>query len=275
MNRYRKGQENTIFFHKGTDEYGFLGNMTGGYPFLVWLRKSKSPQLIYTSEHLYQALKFPDHPEVQSEILLDSPNGFKAKLIAKKHAEKTREDWEQVKEKAMAFSLYSKIQKYPDLCKRIPFPSGSCSLSIVEVSKKDRVWGAVWDQGEEAYIGHNRLGILWQEIFALVGSEGHKPPPSDGLILLGKEVGTFGEDTFLSLSLWIRRLLLRRERYGHLLCFQSRPCMGDEAPGAFRPGHPGCEHHQERGCPPRVYSRSVPGPVVGRDRRVPRGHLRG
>ncbi len=48
---------------KTNEVFGGLSNMSGEYPIAV------NGVRIMTSEHLYQALKFPDRPEIQKAIL--------------------------------------------------------------------------------------------------------------------------------------------------------------------------------------------------------------
>ena len=52
-----------ITFRKTNEEYGGLSNMAGGY--LIYLNDAK----ILTSEALYQACRFPDFPDIQSQVL--------------------------------------------------------------------------------------------------------------------------------------------------------------------------------------------------------------
>jgi predicted NAD-dependent protein-ADP-ribosyltransferase YbiA (DUF1768 family) len=56
-------QNRVVSFLKSDDEFGGLSNLAEGYPLLV------NGIRIRSSEHLYQAMKFPDHPEIQERIL--------------------------------------------------------------------------------------------------------------------------------------------------------------------------------------------------------------
>lgn len=56
-------QNRVVSFIKSEDEFGGLSNLAEGYPLLV------NGGSVPSSEHLYQALKFPDHPEIQDRIL--------------------------------------------------------------------------------------------------------------------------------------------------------------------------------------------------------------
>lgn len=125
-----------ICFSKSTDEYGFLGNMVGGYPILFFTEGTA--HLAYTSEAFYQALKFPNHPEIQRDILLE-PNGFRSKIIAKKHASKIASGWDRVKVAAMNYAVWLKVRSNREILSR--FPPGE-NPTLVELTSRDHFWGA-------------------------------------------------------------------------------------------------------------------------------------
>lgn len=56
-------QNRVVSFLKSEGEFGGLSNLAEGYPLLI------NGVSVTSSEHLYQALKFPDHPEIQGRIL--------------------------------------------------------------------------------------------------------------------------------------------------------------------------------------------------------------
>jgi predicted NAD-dependent protein-ADP-ribosyltransferase YbiA (DUF1768 family) len=56
-------QNRVVSILKSADEFGGLSNLAEGYPLLI------NGFRVPSSEHLYQALKFPDHPEIQENIL--------------------------------------------------------------------------------------------------------------------------------------------------------------------------------------------------------------
>ena len=55
--------EECAAFRRTHEKYGGLSNMAGGYPIYI------KDKYIRTSEALYQACRFPDHPQLQEEII--------------------------------------------------------------------------------------------------------------------------------------------------------------------------------------------------------------
>ena len=55
--------EEVITFQKNNDPYGELSNMASKFPLLI------NNFLIRNNEALYQVCRFPNHPEVQHEII--------------------------------------------------------------------------------------------------------------------------------------------------------------------------------------------------------------
>jgi type I restriction enzyme, S subunit len=144
--------QRVVTFLKTNEEFGGLSNMAGGYPFMI------NGERIKTSEHLYQALKYPDSPEIQKEIL-DCPSPIGAKMIAKKkvHRMHMRPDWAQIQLEVMAYCLRAKLiwnwVSFGKLLRR------TGEYRIVEISsKKDKFWGAVAEDGQLK--GDNHLGEL-------------------------------------------------------------------------------------------------------------------
>lgn len=124
--------------------------MAGGYPIRM------GDRIIKTSEHLYQALKFTDHPQLQIEIIsIASPMG--AKMHGKPYKDCIRSDWEHIKLPVMEWCLNLKL-----LNNFATFGALLLSLDetkeIVELSKKDNYWGAI-PTGDKL-IGCNKLGKL-------------------------------------------------------------------------------------------------------------------
>ena len=75
MYKYQKSE--VVSFLKTSEPFGGLSNMAGGYLITLYGVRFR------TSEHLYQALKFPDHPEIQLEIA-GKPSPIAAKMVARK-----------------------------------------------------------------------------------------------------------------------------------------------------------------------------------------------
>ncbi len=146
-----------VTFWRSGDAFGGLSNMAGGYPITL------GPYRARTSEHLYQALRFPDHPELQSEILaIASP--LSAKRLAYQHLDATRSDWHDagVKTNIMCWCLDLKLaQNYERFGALLRSTEGR---DIVEASPVDDYWGAKpvpnGDQPAEFLLGWNVLGRL-------------------------------------------------------------------------------------------------------------------
>lgn len=161
MKTYQK--HDVVSFLKTKEAFGGLSNMAAGYPITLYGIRCRS------SEHLYQALKFPEHPELQSQILsVASPMG--AKMVAKKHRKLIRPDWEEIKLPVMAYCLRAKLSTNSEAFGDLLRSTGDAD--IVEISSKhDTYWGCV-PQGD-VLVGHNHLGVLLTNLRdGLVDSKG-------------------------------------------------------------------------------------------------------
>lgn len=149
---------------------------------------------VLSSEHLYQALKFPDHPSIQLKIL-EMPCPLRAKLFAHRKVRKSkiRSDWEAIKLDVMDYCLRAKLithwVKFGDLLR------STGHRDIVEMSSNlDTFWGVV-EEGS-VFRGDNNLGRLITMLrneFAHRGNESLRilvPPPGLGLQLNGAELAT-------------------------------------------------------------------------------------
>lgn len=185
MNTYCKNE--VASFLKTREAFGGLSNMAAGYLITLYGIRCK------TSEHLYQALKFPNHPEIQAEILAKrSP--VAAKMVAKRCRHLIRSDWEEIKLPVMAYCLRAKLQcnfeRFGDLLR------STVLADIVEISsKRDTFWGCI-PQGD-LLVGHNHLGIQLTNLRdELVDDEdcfrtAKLAPPDDvELRLMGRVLGT-------------------------------------------------------------------------------------
>jgi ribA/ribD-fused uncharacterized protein len=141
--------ENSVVFSKTKEKWGGLSNMAAGSPIVL------NGVNFFTSEHLYQALRFVNHPEVQRKIV-EEKNPMKAKWISRANNELTREDWNDFKIKAMWFSICMKYLQNPNFRLLL---SETGDMDIVELSKKDDFWGA-YPVNEKILIGDNVLGLL-------------------------------------------------------------------------------------------------------------------
>lgn len=185
MNTYSKKE--VISFRTTREVFGGLSNMFAGYSITLYGIHCR------TSEHLYQALKFPNHPEIQAEILA-KPSPIAAKMVAKRCRQLIRPDWEAIKLPVMAYCLRAKLQ-----CNFLWFGGllrSTGDADIVEISsKRDTFWGCV-RQGD-LLVGHNQLGVLLTNLRdELVNDEDgfHKamlaPPDGVELRLMGRVLGT-------------------------------------------------------------------------------------
>ena len=139
----------SIVFHKTTAAYGGLSNMAAGFSLNV------NDVVIPTAEHLYQACRFPNDPGLQQESI-SIPSPMTAKWVGRKHIEKTRKDWDQVRFKIMQCELELKLsQNWIDFSNLL---ISTENKQIVELSPKDKIWGAVKEG--DFLIGTNALGRL-------------------------------------------------------------------------------------------------------------------
>ncbi|WP_251030938.1 NADAR family protein [Exiguobacterium sp. s196] len=147
-------RDKVIVFKKTKEDYGGLSNMASGYPIVV------ENVSFLTSEALYQAMRFPDFPEIQKQII-EQKSPMTAKMISKKYKNKTRDDWDEVRIMVMRWCIRVKLIHNWD-------KFGCLLLStrnniIVEESHKDLFWGAVPDENN-LLIGTNALGRLIMEL---------------------------------------------------------------------------------------------------------------
>ena len=177
IRNYKKNECVTFKSTKG--KYGSLSNMAPGYPILIGSVKIK------TTEALYQALRFPDFPEIQKKII-DFHSPISAKKYSRDHLDKTRIDWHEHRFKIMKFCLEIKLQQNWESFSKVLLKTRN--LSIVEYTDKDKVWGAT-DEGD-FYSGTNALGRLLMELREKVRTNTFELtiPQINGIIFLGKEL---------------------------------------------------------------------------------------
>jgi ribA/ribD-fused uncharacterized protein len=193
MNREREGtvhQDCVVFFKVG-EEYGGLSNLSNDFPLRV------NGLRVGSTEALYQVCRFPHRPDWQREIL-DAPHAMRAKMVAKKEGrrkEHSRPDWEEIQVEVMRWCLRLKLaqhfRQFGGLLRR------SAPRPIVERSRKDRFWGAVWEKNG-MLCGQNRLGRLLMELrdellaCRAAGQESRllrvEPPQVLGFLLLGQPI---------------------------------------------------------------------------------------
>lgn len=146
--------ENTVF-RRTNDEFGAFSNFATEYPLCL------KGFIILSSEHLYQAMRFPHSPEIQAEVLFaDSPKG--SKEVARQYDESTRADWMDVRVAVMRWVLGIKLFHHSKTIGKLL--ERSHGVSIVEYSKRDDFWGAKPTEDEEFLMGQNVLGCLLTEL---------------------------------------------------------------------------------------------------------------
>ena len=146
-NRYESAQ--AASFMRSKEQHGDLSNMTGGMPITVNGITFKS------SEGLYQALKFPQYPEIQRRIG-SARSGMDAKRLAYQPSVPITEGWDDIRIDAMRYTVAHKLGQNPGRFGSALRNTGE--LPIVEKSYRDQFWGA---KPEGAYlVGDNHLGRI-------------------------------------------------------------------------------------------------------------------
>ena len=137
-----------INFYSTKDQYGCFSNFSR-HPFELdgkqWL----------TTEHYFQAQKFPGNEAYQEKIRLEKSPMVAARL-GRSRAQPIRAEWEQVKDELMKTALLAKFTQNKDIL-AILLSTGDAQL--VEHTKNDRYWG---DGGDGS--GKNKLGLLLMEV---------------------------------------------------------------------------------------------------------------
>ena len=177
IRQYKKKE--CITFKRTKGKFGALSNMAPGFPLHI------DSIIIKNSEALYQALRFPDFPEIQSKII-SFPSPISAKKFGREHIDKSRSDWNQNRFKIMKFCLELKLYQNLDTFSKILLQTKE--LPIVEFTEIDKVWGAT-DEGE-FYSGTNALGRLLMELRENLKNNTFNLtiPEIDDFRLLGKEI---------------------------------------------------------------------------------------
>ena len=150
---YDPASRELAIFKKTHEEWGGYSNMASGYPLLI------NNFNIRSSEALYQALKYTEHPDIQLKILEQS-SPMSAKMVAKPFKELIRPDFEIIKIRIMKWCIYAKL-----LCNYEKFSKlllESENKIIVEESRRDNFWGAKRTP-DDKLIGVNVLGRILME----------------------------------------------------------------------------------------------------------------
>lgn len=148
-----------------------------------------------TAEALYQACRFPNHPDIQQQIIKQHSPMF-AKDVSKKYTDLTRSDWESERVKIMRWAIRAKL-----ICNWYTFGEllkSTVGKAIVEDSSKDIFWGA--KKAENSFVGVNALGRLLMQLrdqYLLL--EKHSivslpPPPIENFVIMGERIDTIKID---------------------------------------------------------------------------------
>lgn len=155
MNIRNYNAKEAIVFRKTTEPFGGLSNMASGYALYI------NELIIPSSEHLYQAMRYPTNPEIQFEII-NQDNAMKAKMISNKYkAQYSRPDWEKIQIKVMRWALEVKLAQNWDKFSKIL--EETQNKSIVEYATDNKIWGAKPSNNDEL-VGVNALGRLLMEL---------------------------------------------------------------------------------------------------------------
>lgn len=157
--------------------------MAAGFPIKINNVKIKS------SEALYQALRFTEYPEIQSEIIAQN-SPMTAKMKSKKYRQYSRQDWNDIRILIMRWCLRIKlIQNWESFGGLLVETIGR---DIVEESVKDKFWGAIPIE-DHTLVGVNALGRLLMELRDempnYLKSKELSPPKISNLKLFGNEIG--------------------------------------------------------------------------------------
>ena len=151
-----------VTFNKTTDPFGGLSNMASGFPVRV------NGVWVWTTEALYQAMRFPGHPELQRSII-EQRNPMRAKMIGKPFRKRLcRSDWGDVRVEIMRWALRLKLAFHPERFGSLL--AATCSLPIVEdlgarPASADAVfWGAKPVDTTNQLEGTNMMGQLLAEL---------------------------------------------------------------------------------------------------------------
>ncbi|MPM99117.1 hypothetical protein SDC9_146308 [bioreactor metagenome] len=178
-----------IAFRKTSEPFGGLSNMAPGYKIDIYGIE------FLTSEALYQACRFPNHPEIQKQIIKQHSPMY-AKDVSKKYANLTREDWDIERVKIMRWALRAKlVNNWYSFGELLKSTNGKI---IVEDSPKDTFWGA--QKIEKNFVGINALGRLLMQLreqYLMIENQSLiklVPPKIENFIIVEKQIGTISLD---------------------------------------------------------------------------------
>ncbi|CAM3980250.1 NADAR family protein [Flavobacterium cucumis] len=193
MNIRNYNAKEAIVFRKTKEPFGGLSNMASGYALYI------NEVIIPSSEHLYQAMRYPTNPEIQFEII-NQDNAMKAKMISNKYkAQYSRPDWEKIQIKVMRWVLEIKLAQNWDKFSAIL--KETQNKSIVEYATDNKIWGAKPINNDEL-VGVNALGRLLMELREKYISENNRifcvnPPDVPALLLYNQHIDIICDDMII------------------------------------------------------------------------------
>lgn len=193
MNIRNYNAKEAIVFRKTTEPFGGLSNMASCYALFI------NEVIIPSSEHLYQAMRYPTNPEIQFEII-NQDNAMKAKMISNKYkAQYSRPDWEKIQIKVMRWALEIKLAQNWDKFSAIL--KETQNKSIVEYATDNKIWGAKPINNDEL-VGVNALGRLLMELREKYISENNRifcvnPPDVPALLLYNQHIDIICDDMII------------------------------------------------------------------------------
>ncbi|MCL9806029.1 NADAR family protein [Flavobacterium amniphilum] len=190
MNSRTYKSKEVIVFRKTTEPFGGLSNMASGFSLFI------NEIIVPSSEHLYQAMRYPTNPEIQFEII-SQDNAMKAKMISNKYkAQYSRPDWEKIQIKVMRWALEIKLAQNWDKFSKIL--RDTQNKSIVEYATDNKIWGAKSSNNDEL-IGVNALGRLLMELREKYVEDNNRiycvhPPSVPALLLYNQHIDIICDD---------------------------------------------------------------------------------
>jgi ribA/ribD-fused uncharacterized protein len=154
MTRNRQGITMTVYFYKVNEPYGCFSNFSS-HGFML------DGKWWPTSEHYFQAQKFPGTPYEEQIRLAKNP--MDAARMGRDRNLPLRKDWELVKEDIMRKAVLQKFKSHDDI-RAILLSTGN--QLIIENSPVDYYWGCGADGS-----GKNKLGQILMEIREMLRKE--------------------------------------------------------------------------------------------------------
>ena len=114
-----------------------------------------------TSEQLYQAMKFTEHPDTQLTLARETSPKVSKAFAKICEADQMRADWQEVKVDVMRWVIRVKLAQHWTMFGSILVKTRN--MPIVEFSRRDAFWGAI-PESNEKLVGVNALGRLLMEL---------------------------------------------------------------------------------------------------------------